>query len=84
MSMVKVVGASVLVGVVIASAVVAFEKAQDRSEARAAVLSTLPQGYEFPGCNEVRRLGLDPLYSNEPGYSIRMDGDGDGIACEVY
>lgn len=84
MSMVKVVGLSIAAGVVIAAGIVAFEKAKARSDARAAALAALPQGYEFPGCNEVRRLGLDPLYSTEPGFSVRMDGDGDGIACEPY
>ncbi|MGX7896438.1 excalibur calcium-binding domain-containing protein [Tsuneonella sp. HG222] len=36
----------------------------------------------YPGCNEVRALGLDPLYAGQPGYRTTMDGDLDGIACE--
>ncbi|WP_443972079.1 excalibur calcium-binding domain-containing protein [Sphingobium sp. CR28] len=56
----------------------------DRYKARQAALAALPPGYQFSGCNEVRARGLDPLHSYEPGYSERMDGDGDGIACEPY
>lgn len=56
----------------------------DRYSARQAQLSALPEGYEFSGCNAVRAAGLDPLYSWERGYSERMDGDRDGIACEPY
>jgi len=36
------------------------------------------------GCNEARSAGTAPIYSGEPGYSERMDGDSDGIACEPY
>src|SRR5437868_3892492 len=25
-----------------------------------------------------------PLYRGQPGYSPNLDGDGDGIACELY
>lgn len=38
----------------------------------------------YSGCNEVRALGRDPIYRGQPGYSINMDGDGDGIACEPH
>ena len=36
----------------------------------------------YSGCNEVRAVGRAPLYAGQPGYSEKMDGDGDGIACE--
>ncbi len=36
----------------------------------------------YSGCNEVRAAGKAPLYAGDPGYSERMDGDLDGIACE--
>jgi len=36
----------------------------------------------YSGCNEVRAKGRAPLYEGQPGYSEKMDGDGDGIACE--
>lgn len=36
----------------------------------------------YSGCNEVRAAGRAPLYEGQPGYSEKMDGDRDGIACE--
>lgn len=41
-------------------------------------------GDSWSGCNAPRELGTAPIYRGEPGYSENMDGDGDGIACEVY
>jgi hypothetical protein len=38
----------------------------------------------YAGCNEVRALGKAPLYEGQPGYSLDMDSDGDGIACEPH
>jgi hypothetical protein len=58
--------------------------AYEAHQARQAILQGLPAGYQFPSCGAVRGRGLDPLYSYEPGYSPRMDRDGDGIACERY
>jgi hypothetical protein len=36
----------------------------------------------YANCSEARAAGAAPLYSGDPGYSSRLDGDGDGIACE--
>ena len=36
----------------------------------------------YSGCNQVRAAGKAPLYAGDPGYSEKMDGDLDGIACE--
>lgn len=58
----------------------ALEAAQERQ----AILDALPAGYTYSGCNEVRAAGVAPLYSYEPGFSERLDGDGDGIGCEPY
>lgn len=58
----------------------ALEAAQQRQ----AILDALPAGYTYSGCNEVRAAGVAPLYSYEPGFSERLDGDGDGIGCEPY
>lgn len=41
-----------------------------------------PVGAYYSGCNAARAAGVAPIYSDEPGYRIEMDGDGDGIACE--
>jgi len=39
-------------------------------------------GDHWPGCNDARTAGTEPIYRGEPGYDVGMDGDGDGIACE--
>ncbi len=36
----------------------------------------------YSNCAEARAAGAAPLYRGEPGYSTRMDRDGDGVACE--
>ena len=36
----------------------------------------------YRSCAEVRAAGAAPLRSDEPGYSRKLDRDGDGIACE--
>lgn len=54
------------------------------NEKRQAILDALPPGYQYSNCDAVRAAGVDPLYSYEPGFSDRMDGDGDGVACEPY
>ena len=53
-------------------------------EKRAANRTTIEESVHYPGCDEVRLLGKAPLHRGEPGYSIDMDGDGDGIACEPH
>ena len=58
----------------------ALEAAQERQ----AILDALPAGYTYSGCNAVRAAGVAPLYRHEPGFSERLDGDGDGIGCEPY
>jgi hypothetical protein len=36
----------------------------------------------YENCTAVRAAGADPIYRGEPGYSSKLDRDGDGIACE--
>lgn len=36
----------------------------------------------YPNCAAVRAAGAAPVRAGEPGYSRRLDRDGDGIACE--
>jgi endonuclease YncB( thermonuclease family) len=36
----------------------------------------------YRNCDAVRAAGAAPLHAGEPGYSSRLDRDGDGIACE--
>jgi hypothetical protein len=39
-------------------------------------------GTPYPNCDKARRAGDVPLYRGEPGYSEKLDRDGDGIACD--
>jgi hypothetical protein len=36
----------------------------------------------YASCAEARAAGAAPLRRGQPGYSTRLDRDGDGIACE--
>lgn len=36
----------------------------------------------FQNCAEARAAGAAPVRSSDPGYSARLDRDGDGIGCE--
>jgi micrococcal nuclease len=36
----------------------------------------------FGSCREARAAGAAPLRRGDPGYSGRLDRDGDGVACE--
>jgi glucan-binding YG repeat protein len=36
----------------------------------------------YPNCAAVRAAGKAPLHRGDPGYSSKLDRDGDGIACE--
>lgn len=36
----------------------------------------------YPNCSAARAAGAAPILRGEPGYSRRLDRDGDGRACE--
>ena len=36
----------------------------------------------WPNCEIAKAAGTAPLYEGEPGFTERLDGNGDGIACE--
>ena len=38
----------------------------------------------YKNCAAVRAAGKAPLYQGQPGYSSKLDRDGDGIACEPH
>jgi hypothetical protein len=40
-----------------------------------------PQVY-YKNCSAVRAAGKAPLHVGDPGYSTKLDRDGDGVACE--
>ena len=37
----------------------------------------------FSSCDQAYAAGAAPLYAGQPGYSTRLDRDGDGVACEL-
>jgi len=73
-------GIAAVAGLGTAIGLVKYENYQDRN----AILASLPAGFEYSGCREVRADGVDPLFRGEPGFSDRLDGDNDGIGCEPY
>ena len=40
------------------------------------------QSAYYANCTQAKNAGAAPLYSGQPGYSRKLDRDGDGIACE--
>jgi hypothetical protein len=50
--------------------------------APAPVTTTVPGAVSYQNCTAVRAAGKAPLYRGQPGYSSKLDRDGDGIACE--
>jgi hypothetical protein len=41
-----------------------------------------PGGVYYKSCTEARAAGAAPVRRGQPGYSSRLDRDGDGIGCE--
>ncbi|MCX6497916.1 MAG: DUF1524 domain-containing protein [Arthrobacter sp.] len=41
-----------------------------------------PAGVSYANCAAVRAAGAAPIRRGQPGYSSKLDRDGDGIACE--
>lgn len=41
-----------------------------------------PADVYYANCSEVRAAGAAPIRRGDPGYSRKLDRDGDGIACE--
>ena len=39
-------------------------------------------GGPFPNCAAARAAGAAPVRQGDPGYSRRLDRDGDGVGCE--
>lgn len=36
----------------------------------------------YPNCSAARAAGAAPIRRGDPGYSRKLDRDGDGVACE--
>ena len=41
-----------------------------------------PSSVFYANCSAVRAAGAAPIYAGQPGYSSKLDRDGDGVACE--
>ncbi|WP_223884081.1 excalibur calcium-binding domain-containing protein [Pseudarthrobacter sp. BIM B-2242] len=48
----------------------------------APVADPAPVNVTYENCAEVRAAGKAPLLRGQPGYTAKMDSDGDGVACE--
>jgi hypothetical protein len=40
------------------------------------------ENVNYANCTAVREAGKDPIYRGDPGYSKKLDRDGDGVGCE--
>ena len=45
-------------------------------------LRTVPPAGTFRNCSQARAAGVAPIRAGQPGYSRKLDRDGDGVACE--
>nr|WP_245348346.1 excalibur calcium-binding domain-containing protein [Paeniglutamicibacter psychrophenolicus] len=63
-----------------AKAALAAEKARKKN-AEAEVRKS-PSNTYYKNCTAVRNAGAAPIFRGEPGYSRKLDRDGDGVACE--
>ncbi|SNS92780.1 excalibur calcium-binding domain-containing protein [Rhodococcoides kyotonense] len=48
----------------------------------APVVAEAPSYVSYANCAAVRAAGAAPIYRGEPGYSSKLDRDGDGVGCE--
>nr|WP_225536073.1 DUF1524 domain-containing protein [Tsukamurella tyrosinosolvens] len=46
------------------------------------IAQTPAQAATYANCSQARAAGAAPLRRGDPGYSTKLDRDGDGIACE--
>jgi len=44
--------------------------------------SPAKESVTYSSCAAVREAGKSPLRKGDPGYSLKLDRDGDGVACE--
>ncbi|MEH3102136.1 excalibur calcium-binding domain-containing protein [Sphingomonas adhaesiva] len=81
-----------LVGLAAGAGSLAFETEGRAGIGRAAAVVAIATGMRrarepvagdhWGGCHDARSAGTAPIYRGEPGFDDRMDGDGDGVACE--
>ena len=64
-----------------AAAEEAARQAQQQAEQQQAQQQQQANTY-YPNCTAAKAAGAVPLYRGQPGYSTKLDRDGDGVACE--
>jgi hypothetical protein len=47
------------------------------------VTTTTAVAVSYANCSAVKAAGAAPLHRGDPGYSSKLDRDGDGVACET-
>jgi hypothetical protein len=67
-----------------ATAAQAAQAAREAAAAPAPRVSAtkVPTSTYYANCTAVRAAGAAPIYAGQPGYSRKLDRDGDGVACE--
>lgn len=53
-----------------------------RASRSASYASALSSAVYYPSCAAARAAGAAPVRVGSPGYSRRLDRDGDGVGCE--
>ena len=65
-----------------AKSALALEKAREKKESAKPKTPKVTANTYYKNCTAVRNAGADPIYKGDPGYSRKLDRDGDGVACE--
>jgi hypothetical protein len=52
------------------------------SSRRSSVKSSSSSGVYYRNCTAAREAGAAPVMAGDPGYSRKLDRDGDGVGCE--
>lgn len=55
---------------------------QPEEPSRHMAFSSAEGAVYYPNCSAVRAAGAAPIHVGEPGYTRKLDRDGDGVACE--
>ena len=66
-----------------AERVAAEQAAAAAAAAQIAAEDAAPSNVYYANCAAVRDAGAAPIYRGDPGYSSKLDRDGDGVACET-
>ena len=58
------------------------KKTKPKPKPRPTKTKTKPAEVYYANCAAVRAAGADPIRAGDPGYSRKLDRDGDGVGCE--